>query len=78
MNDPCQVYWGSHGCSLQRGHEQPCECDCCDCPEGAPCEPYCVAKAPYYGTAETRFYGEDAITRGLPLIEAYGTDSADL
>lgn len=65
----CRVYWGSHGCHLQRGHEGHCECDCCDCPEGTHPNPdpnvLCVAKFPYYGP-ETRFYGEDVASRGLP------------
>ena len=66
----CRVYWGSHGCDLERGHDGPHECACCDCPEGrhngtdAPTlidaeNVYCVAKPPYYGPG-TNFYGEDA------------------
>lgn len=65
----CRVYWGSHGCDRERGHEGTCECDCCDCPEGTHPNPepgvLCVAKAPYYGPG-TRFYGEDVAARGLP------------
>ncbi len=75
MSEGCRVYWGSHGCDLERGHEGDCECLCCDCPPGHhpwidwPSEHVlCVAKAPYYG-AETRFYGEDVRERGLPHIE---------
>jgi hypothetical protein len=67
----CRVYWGSHGCSFQRGHDGPCVC-CCDCPDGGPHpnpETGCVGGPPYYGP-ETRFYGEDAAARGLPTIEA--------
>jgi hypothetical protein len=64
--DECQVYWGSHGCRLDSGHNGPCECECCDC-DGA-CDPECVAKPPYYGE-KTRFYGADARTRGLPLVD---------
>lgn len=68
-DEGCDVYWGSHGCHLERGHEGMCECDCCDCPEGAHPHPepnvLCVAKAPYYGP-NTRFYGDDVETRGLP------------
>jgi hypothetical protein len=65
---------------LDRGHAGPCECDCCDCPEGrhngseAPtlvdddgC--LCVGKPPYYGT-DTRFYGEDVEARGLKALES--------
>lgn len=68
----CHVYWGSHGCHKQRGHEDDCECDCCHCGEHHPFPDWpdesvlCVAKAPYYGP-ETRFYGEDVVARGLPL-----------
>lgn len=66
----CRVYWGSHGCRFNRGHDGPHECDCCTCPEGrhngvdAPRliddeKVACVSKPPYYGTM-TAFYGEDA------------------
>lgn len=24
----CDVYWGSHGCYLVRGHDGPCLCEC--------------------------------------------------
>jgi len=64
----CRVYWGSHGCDLQRGHVErdgtPHDCGCCECEH----HPYpnwpdegvlCVAKEPYYGPG-TNFYGEDA------------------
>jgi hypothetical protein len=69
----CRVYWGSHGCDLDRGHDGLCECGCCDCPDGAhngvtaPADDegvLCVAKSPYYGP-ETEFYGEDAKARKL-------------
>lgn len=56
-NNYCRVYWGSHGCKYDRGHEGPHECDCCEC--DGPCKPECVAKPPYYGE-DTHFYGEDA------------------
>lgn len=67
----CRVYWGSHGCRFGRGHTGDCECDCCECPDH-PHHPEegewaCVAKPPYYGP-ETKFYGEDAAGRGLPLL----------
>ncbi len=59
----CRVYWGSHGCKFEPGHDGPHECDCCECDEhlGIELDPDsgCVAKPPYYG-AETHFYGEDA------------------
>lgn len=63
MSDKCRVYWGSHGCRFERGHEGPHECDCCDC-DNHPDDPetlgyLCVAKPPYYGS-DTNFYGEDA------------------
>lgn len=58
---PCRVYWGTHGCELQRGHEGQHDCGCCDCPDhDADHEDTgCVGKAPYYGP-HTNFYGEDA------------------
>lgn len=68
MNDPCQVYWNSHGCRFMCGHDGPCECDCCDC-ETTPCHSWCVAKPPYYGP-ETLFYGADAEAKGLPLVHS--------
>ena len=66
----CRVYWGSHGCNLERGHEGGHVCPCCDCPPGrhngvdAPTlvdddGVICVSREPYYGP-ETYFYGEDA------------------
>lgn len=59
-----QVYWGSHGCRFDRGHDGPCGCDCCECPdhERDHLEQGCVAKAPYYDDfgSPTQFYGEDA------------------
>lgn len=73
---PCRVYWGSHGCMHERGHdpEIPHECSCCDCenhpdpdPDNLDDAPSCVAAPPYYGEA-TRFYGEDAEALGLPLV----------
>lgn len=69
----CRVYWGSHGCKFERGHEGLCECDCCDCPDHVVSNidedgVYCVAKPDYYGP-DTRFYGEDVQTGGLPAIE---------
>lgn len=65
----CRVYWGSHGCDLERGHEGSHVCACCDCPPGhhdGVTAPYlvddpdvlCVSRAPYYGP-DTNFYGED-------------------
>ena len=65
----CRVYWGSHGCDLERGHAEhdgtPHDCGCCECGEHHPYPDWpdegvlCVAREPYYGP-ETRFYGEDA------------------
>ncbi len=62
---PCRVYWGSHGCDLERGHDGPHECYCCECEDHAACNVdaegiVCVAKPPYYGP-QTEFYGEDAV-----------------
>ena len=53
--ESCRVYWGTHGCDLERGHDGPHLCDCADIPpeEGG------VGKPPYYGP-DTKFYGEDA------------------
>jgi hypothetical protein len=45
VRQDCRVYWGSHGCDLERGHDGQHVCGC-----GTP---------PYYG-ADTNFYGEDA------------------
>lgn len=64
----CDVYWGSHGCHLARGHEGHHFC-CCDCDDheavlgrrvdddGA--EWWCVGTWPYYGDT-TKFTGDDA------------------
>lgn len=63
----CRVYWGSHGCKLERGHDGPHLCDCAD-DEGV--DPITreyiedrqvvnVGAPPYYGP-KTTFYGEDA------------------
>lgn len=71
MRDDCQTYWGSHGCRFEAGHEGACECSCCDCPDDQACEPGCVAKPPYYGP-ETRFYGDDAAARRLPMVDGWG------
>ena len=59
--EDCRVYWGSHGCRLQRGHDGFHECDCCDCldHDRDHDERGCVARAPFYGP-QTSFYGEDA------------------
>lgn len=61
----CRVYWGSHGCRLERGHEGHHECICAR-DENGNLEPkededgvLNVGAFPYYGP-ETRFYGEDA------------------
>lgn len=65
----CQVYWGSHGCDVPRGHGPNVAhaCSCCDCDDheamqghrsDASGEWLCVARPPYYGP-ETRFYGDD-------------------
>ena len=63
----CRVYWGSHGCCLERGHDGPHLCDCADDEGVDPVtrlyldDPNCVnvGAPPYYGP-KTRFYGEDA------------------
>jgi hypothetical protein len=70
MADFCCVYWGSHGCNLERGHDGPHLCDCAD-DEGVDPktreyvdEPgiFNVGAPPYYGP-DTNFYGEDAPLR---------------
>ena len=65
----CRVYWGSHGCHEPRGHgsDAPHACDCCECETHPDPDSGCVARPPYYGD-DTRFYGEDAETLGLPLV----------
>lgn len=62
-SEPCRVYWGSHGCDLERSHDGGHVCTCCQCPDH-PHHPegdewMCVGKAPYYGP-HTSFYGEDS------------------
>lgn len=66
-DEPCRVYWGSHGCDLPRGHDGTCICDCCECPDHPNSDPSCVGAAPYYGPY-TWFYGEDVAARGLPSM----------
>jgi len=63
----CRVYWGSHGCHEPRGHpdDVPHSCDCCECADHPDEDSGCVARPPYYGP-DTRFYGEEAETLGLP------------
>lgn len=67
----CRVYWGSHGCSLERGHAGLCICSCAFGEDG-PQDPRAdfieegvlnVGAPPYYGP-DTFFYGEDAIRTG--------------
>jgi hypothetical protein len=62
----CDVYWGSHGCGLERGHDGPHLCSCAD-NDGIDAasreyvnEPgvFNVGAPPYYGP-ETRFWGAD-------------------
>ena len=66
--DLCRVYWGSHGCSLPRGHTGPHLCECYD--PSLPIDPETgqhvdaddclnVGGPPYYGP-DTHVYGEDA------------------
>lgn len=38
--NPCQTFWGSHGCKKQAGHQNRCVCDCnAGIPEGAVLDP---------------------------------------
>lgn len=73
----CRIYWGSHGCSLPRGHDGHHVCCCID-PEKHWVNPEhdtedgarCVGTWPYYGPElETRFYGED-VPAGWMRVEA--------
>jgi hypothetical protein len=66
MSNKCRVYWGTHGCMLERGHSGDHLCSCSvdedgsllphmnEDPEGGN-----VGRAPYYGP-DTKFYGEDS------------------
>lgn len=64
----CDVYWGSHGCGLERGHEGTHWCGCCDCDDVTECikrteedaEDHPGGSLPYYGMDKTNFYGDDA------------------
>lgn len=64
---PCRVYWGSHGCKLERGHDGPHLCECADDPGVDPVtreyiedrQVVNVGAPPYYGP-DTKFWGEDA------------------
>lgn len=68
--NPCRVYWGSHGCCLERGHDGEHRCDCTwdwegrlrahsdDVPDDHE-DSGNVGRAPYYGL-DTHFYGEDS------------------
>lgn len=67
MAKPCRVYWGSHGCRLECGHEGPhlCECAVPDWQDYVDKGGYIdeegalnVGAPPYYGP-NTKFYGED-------------------
>ncbi len=66
----CRVYWGSHGCRLERDHDGPCLCDCAEDP--IPIEPNVknVGGPPYYGP-ETNFYGEDATPSRRETLKAF-------
>lgn len=82
----CRVYWGSHGCSLPRGHTGGHVCSCAFDDE-FPCFDLLtreeidlpgvlnVGMAPYYGPG-THFYGEDALDADddqvNKLIEVWG------
>lgn len=58
----CDVYWGSHGCELPKGHEKiglPHVCLSCFDPDDM--DGY-VGAPPYYGP-DTKFYGDDVVAR---------------
>ena len=71
----CRVYWGSHGCDLERGHVErdgtAHDCGCCECGEHHPYPDWpdegvlCVAREPFYGAGKTNFYGEDATAESV-------------
>lgn len=71
-SDPCEVYWGSHGCMYERGHDGPHECECAFDESGARLPHTFVADngnvgcPPYYGS-DTYFYGDTA--RDLDLAD---------
>jgi hypothetical protein len=61
FENSCRVYWGSHGCDLERGHpggRKAHDCGCCDCEHHPDKDSGCVGRYPFYGW-RTRFYGED-------------------
>jgi hypothetical protein len=67
----CRVYWGSHGCGLDRGHPGHHVCTSCkEAEDYEPGHPGEVGDFPYYGPEYTNFWGEDAA--GLP-----GHDDSD-
>lgn len=57
--DVCDVYWGSHGCDLPRGHDDWHWCDCCTGPNHSEQNSGCVGAYPYYGVGKFRFAGAD-------------------
>lgn len=65
------VFWGSHGCDLPAGHDEPCACCCCDCDDHERDHEAlgCVARWPWYGP-DTRFYGD-----GTPVGANWEADS---
>ena len=63
---PCRVYWGSHGCGLEYGHDGHHDCQCCECEdhERDHAREGCVSTHPYYGP-DTVFWGEDAADHNI-------------
>jgi len=79
----CRVYWNTHGCALERGHDGPHVCNCAIEDEGTfdpetheyYDDPGCfnVGAPPYYGP-DTNFFGEDAPpSKKRPSKEAGGS-----
>jgi hypothetical protein len=68
----CDVYWGSHGCELARGHEGAHLCGC-ECESHPDPDSGCVCGFPYYGW-RTVFYGDDAPGAQAWFNEALGMD----
>lgn len=64
ITNDCRVYWGSHGCELERGHDGPHICECAHDDDYDPVTRLDadgvrnVGAPPYYGEG-TKFYGED-------------------
>lgn len=54
----CNVFWGTHGCDFELGHEGPCKCECYL--DSANWDDGEVGGPPYYGP-NTVFYGNTPV-----------------